>query len=313
MPGPAPTAPMKATPADRLPTGDGWAFEVKWDGYRTVTAVDVPAGTATMWSSNGLDLTGRFGGCVVGLPAAVHGTSAVLDGEVIAFGPDGRPSFQALQSGTGPLAYLVFDLLALNGHDTCELAYRDRRRLLRGVLDDGAGWRVAPWQIGDGAALWSFTAAEGHEGVIAKRLDSRYEPGRRSAAWIKVKHVRRQEFVVGGWLPGTGTRAGTVGALLVGVHRGVGGPLRYAGRVGTGFTQAALRTLHDRLRSLEVPGCPFADGVIAPEVRRRGRWVQPELVAEVGFAEWTDEALLRHPRFVGLRDDRPPASVVRET
>lgn len=306
--------PMKAVPAETLPADDEhWAFEVKWDGYRVIAVVDTRARSVQLFSSRGNPADDRFGAALAGLWQGLHATTAVLDGEVVALDATGRPSFAALQQGTGALGYVVFDLLALDGHDLTGLAYTDRRRLLRAALDDGPTWRVGAWQAGGGPELWAATAEQGLEGVIAKRLDSRYEPGRRSAAWRKLKHVRRQELVVGGWLPGAGARSATFGALLVGVqpHRGGHGPLVFAGRVGTGFDERTLRELRGTLDALATDDCPFAPPLPA-EVRRSGRWVRPELVVEVGFTEWTDDGVLRHPRFVGVRDDKDPADVVRE-
>jgi bifunctional non-homologous end joining protein LigD len=310
----SPFVPMKAAPADRLPHDDDlWAFEIKWDGYRVITVIDVEAETAAMWSSNGLSATSRFGSTVEGIWEAVHGTSAIIDGEVIAFDERGRPSFQALQRGSDRLGYIVFDLLRLNGHDTTGLPYTDRRKLLREVLEDGLGWKVGQWQVGGGAELFDLTESQGLEGIIAKRADSRYEPGKRSGAWRKLKHMKRQEFVVGGWLPGEGNREGTFGALLVGVHERIGGPLTFSGRVGTGFDEPTLKAILAKLRAAAAPDSPFETGAMASPVRRAGQWVRPQLVVEVGFSEWTNEGLLRHPRFLGLRDDKPATEVVRET
>jgi bifunctional non-homologous end joining protein LigD len=308
---------MRAVAAELPPPAEdaAWAYEVKWDGYRVLAEVthDIGAGTGSvrLWSSNGNDRTERFG-AVTGVWEGLNAASAVLDGEVVALGPDGSVSFQLVQRNEGALRYVIFDVLAVNGRDTTGLAYTDRRRLLDQLLEPGPAWEVGAWQIGGGAALAAATAAAGHEGVIAKRADSRYLPGVRSPVWRKVKHRRQQEVVIGGWLPGSGARASTFGALLVGVHDGAGA-LRYSGRVGTGFDDATLRALLAALEARATPTMPFA--ATPPFTRaelRSARWVRPELVAEVAFTEWSIDGHLRHPSFLGLRDDKDPAEIVRE-
>jgi bifunctional non-homologous end joining protein LigD len=308
-------APMKATSGD-LPHDEGWAFEVKWDGIRLVAQVDGAAGTLELRTTNDLDATSRFPE-LVGLPAAVGPHRAVLDGEVVALDEQGRPSFGLLQSrmhitgggGEVPVSFVLFDLLHLDGSDTTDLPYRDRRRLLEEIVEPGPTWQVAPAQD-DGAALLEAARSQGLEGVMAKREESRYEPGKRSRNWIKVKVRRQQEVVVGGWLPGAGGREGQLGSLLVGCYDGAA--LRYAGRVGTGFKSPELDRLGALLADLDQDDSPFDPPPPREVVRAGARFCRPELVVEVAFAEWTSDGRLRHPSYLGQRIDKDPRDVVRE-
>jgi len=209
-----------------------------------------------------------------------------------------------------PVAYLAFDLLYLDGQDLVDLPYTARRELLEGLELDGPGVvAVPPVFAGDGAAALATSLERNLEGVVAKRRDSRYEPGRRSRSWVKVKHVRTQEVVVGGWRPGEGRRAGGIGSLLMGVPGPDG--LDYVGHVGTGFSDAVLDDLAGRLTPLRRTTSPFAREL--PRLDARDAiWVEPELVGEVGFGEWTADDRLRHPVWRGLRVDKSPTDVVRE-
>lgn len=322
--------PMKAV-AGGLPTDDSWAYEIKWDGMRLVAYVNDPAGTPLrLQTTRGLDAAERFPE-LDGLPASL-GITAILDGEVVAF-EDGRPDFGKLQdrmhlvepeairqaAASNPVCYLIFDLLHLDGHDLTDLPYLDRRRLLTRLVDDAVDWRVPPHHLTDGAALLAAVRSQRLEGVIAKRTDSRYLPGKRSSSWVKVKLRNRQELVIGGWQPGEGHRAGSLGSLLLGYHDPGGEPdrppgpeLRYAGKVGTGFSDSELARLTALLAELEVPESPFTPD--PPDlVTRTARWVRPELVAEVTFGEWTSDGILRHSSYLGLRTDKEPSDVVRET
>jgi bifunctional non-homologous end joining protein LigD len=305
--------PMKAVAAEMPAAADDdlWAYEIKWDGYRTLAEVDTTAGRATLWSSNGIDATTRFAPCAQ-VWQSVNAEHAVLDGEVIALDATGRPSFQALQQGTGPLAYVLFDVLSINGNDVTALPYVDRRRLLEQLIEEPpegvtVAWRVGGSQVGDGASLVEATRRAGLEGVIAKRLDSPYLPGRRSPAWRKVKHRLRIEMVIGGFTAGSGARASTLGAVALGAYD-ADGRLVYAGRAGSGFTERSIRELLDLLRPLVVAACPF-DPLPPAAVRRGVTWVRPELVAEVEYAERTSDGILRHPVFLGLRDDKSASDV----
>ena len=316
-------APMKATSGD-LPGGDGWTYEVKWDGMRALSFIDGDA--LRLQSTNLRDVTVSWPE-LVGLPEAIPAATAILDGELVATDADGRPSFGLLQQRmhvTGPaevaaraievpVAYVVFDLLHLDGHDLCGLPLRDRRRLLDQVLEPGPRWRISPLHD-DGPALLEAATDRGLEGLVAKRLDSTYEVGKRTRTWIKVKVRLRQEMVIGGWLPGEGNRTGRLGALLVGYHDapGDGGPLRFAGRVGTGFKDAELTRLGGRLAELATDECPFVPPPPRAEILRGPRWVRPELVAELEFGEWTHDDRLRHPSYLGLRDDKAAKDVTRD-
>ena len=317
---PARLAPMQAQVGGLPPDDDRWAFEIKWDGVRLLAYVE--DGRVCLQSRNMRDVTPQYPE-LHGLGAALGGRSAVLDGEVVAFDEAGRPSFQRLQQRmhvtaegalrglvqSVPVAYMAFDLLHLDGRSTMALPYVERRRLLGALELAGARWQTPAYHVGDGAALLDATRTKGLEGVIAKRLDSRYEPGRRSACWLKIKNWCRQEVVIGGWMPGEGGRSGRLGALLAGHYEA--GALRYAGRVGTGFTEAELARLGGLLAPLRRDTCPFDPPPPAP-VRRLAVWVEPRLVAEVAFSEWTDAGTLRQPAYKGLRDDVDPAAVVRE-
>ncbi|MEA2177943.1 MAG: bifunctional non-ous end joining protein LigD, partial [Solirubrobacteraceae bacterium] len=241
--------------------------------------------------------------------------SAILDGEIVAFDEHGRPSFGRLQhrmhiaseaqakrlSKESPVVYVIFDLLWLDGHSVMGLPYTDRRELLDRLDLKGTNWQVPDHVVGNGTDLQEATRAQGLEGIVAKRLDSTYEPGRRSAAWLKIKNVQRTEVVVCGWMPGEGRRRERIGALLVAVE-GEDGHLRYAGRVGTGFTDRELEHLGTLLRPLERADAPWTTG---PKPPRGAVLVEPRYVAEVEFIEWTSDGVLRAPSYKGLREDVP--------
>ena len=313
---------MKATSAEVPPSGDAWAHEVKWDGMRVLVAHD--ASGTVLTTSNGLDATARFPE-LTRLGDAL-GTPAVVDGEVIAQGPDGRPDFGRLQrrmhlstpmavrevAAEVPVSLVCFDLLWLDGHDLCPLPWRDRRAVLEQLVEPASGWRLSPVHD-DGAVLLEAVVEQGLEGLVSKRLDSAYLPGRRTTSWRKVKVRLHQELVVGGWWPGAGNRDGGLGSLLVGVHdpAAPGNPLRFAGRVGSGLTAIGLREYEALLAPLATDACPF-DPPPPSAVVRQARWVRPEVVVEVAFGEWTADGVLRHPSLLGRRIDKDPAAVVRE-
>jgi bifunctional non-homologous end joining protein LigD len=304
-----------------LPRDDErWAFEIKWDGVRAICHSE--PGRLRLHSRNLLEITARYPE-IARLNRALSHHRAVLDGEVVALDDEGRPDFGTLQrrmhvasetavrrlAREAPVTYVIFDLLWLDGHSLMALPYEERRaRLAELELDGGERWRVPDHVVGHGAQLLAATEEQGLEGVIAKRLDSPYEPGRRSASWVKVKNVHRQEFVIGGWVPGEGKRRERFGALLVGVREGDG--LRYVGRVGSGFSDSELDRLGTLLGPLERGDSPFAPG--GPAIPRGAVFVEPELVAEVEFREWTQGGQLRAPVYKGLRDDKPSDLVVRE-
>ncbi len=312
-------APMMAR-LGRLPEPEGdYAHEMKWDGVRALGYVE--AGTLRLVSRNGKDITAAYPE-LAGLAGATGGHAVVLDGEIVAFDQQGRPSFEALQPRmhqrnplkirqllvTTPVTYLLFDVLHVDTATATTLTYTERRRRLEDLVHAGRHWAIPPYYADGGEHALADSRRLGLEGVVAKRLASPYRPGRRSPDWVKVKNVRTQEVVVGGWRAGEGRRANTVGSLLVGVNDD-SGRLRYAGSVGTGFTDEALRRLGERLAPLRRDAPPF-DGITREEARG-GRWVDPVLVGEVQYAEWTGEGRLRHPSWRGLRDDKDPGEVVR--
>ena len=315
--------PMKAV-AGSVPTEPGWAFEIKWDGMRIVASVD--AGDVRLFSARGAEVTHQFPELGV-LGAHLGGHGAVLDGEVVAFDDAGRTDFGRLQPRMHgqrpsrvaqlrravPVTYVVFDLLAVDDTPTLDLAYLDRRRLLADLVEPVGPWTVPTHQVGDGPALFEAAGRQGLEGIVAKRVDSTSRPGQRSPTWRKCKVRRVQEAVVGGWTPGQGNRSATMGSLLVGVHdpAASGNPLRFAGGVGTGFTDARLTEIMSLLAPLERATPPF-DPPPPRAITRGARWVEPVLVVQVEYAHWTDEGRLRHPSYRGWREDKDPADVVRE-
>ncbi len=313
--------PMLATTAG-LPPDDGtWAYEMKWDGLRAIAEID--HGSLQLWSRTGRDITGGYPE-LQELAAAAGVGQAVLDGEIVAFGGEAWPSFEALQQrmnisapaqvralmATVPVTYLTFDLLSLDGQSLLDQPYTARRALLERLELNGRHWQTPPsFTEAAGTDVLEVSKQHGLEGVVAKRLQSRYEPGKRTSAWRKIKNVRRQEAVVGGWKPGAGGRVGQIGSLLIGVQ-GPGG-LQYAGHVGTGFTQKALAMLGERLAPLRRGTSPFATP-IPPEHARAAVWAEPLLVVEVEFALWTNEGRMRAASYKGLRSDKDPAEVIRE-
>jgi DNA ligase D-like protein (predicted ligase) len=295
--------PMKAVLTDQPFSDPEWIYERKLDGIRCI-AIKADR-RVRLLSRNHLSLNGRFPGVVEALEAD-PATQFVVDGEVVAFA-GAQTSFAALQQrGERPVRIFlyVFDALYLDGEDITALPLRRRKGLLRDALDYQGPIRLTPHRNGDGEALFRDACRKGWEGVIAKRADSPYLQTR-SRDWLKFKCSAEQELVIGGYTAPKGSRT-DLGALLVGYYDA--GELRYAGKVGTGFTRATLADLAQRLEPLRRDGSPFAE-----EVRERSAtWVEPRLVAQVGFSEWTRDGRLRHPRFLGLRDDKAADEVVRE-
>jgi bifunctional non-homologous end joining protein LigD len=313
--------PMLATSGE-LPSPDAaWGFEFKWDGIRAVAYVD--GGRMRLVSRNDRDVP-------VSYPELRHAAedlgsiSAVLDGEIVAFDDTGRPSFGTLQQRMHvtdpnrahrlaeeiPAVYMVFDVLFLDGRSAVDLPYHQRRQRLEALGLGGPRINVPPSFEGGGAAVLQAARDQGLEGVVAKRLGSVYQPGRRSPDWVKVKHLRTREVVIGGWTPGRGRRRATMGALVLG-RPGPDG-LSYVGRVGTGFTDTMLVDLATVLRPLERPSSPFV-GPLPREQAAGAQWVEARLVGEVSFSEWTTEKRLRQPVWRGLRSDKSPADVGPET
>jgi bifunctional non-homologous end joining protein LigD len=297
-----------------LPGDDGWAYEIKWDGVRALAFVE--GGRIRLASRNQNNITPRYPE-LSALGRALGTHEAILDGEVVAF-ENGVPSFQRLQrrmhltsetqvrrlAQSEPVVYIVFDLIWLDGHSVMELSYADRRSLLAKLELSGPAWQSPAHHVGDGEAMLAASRAQGLEGVVAKRLDCPYIPGRRSPGWVKVKNKRTADVVVGGWMPGEGSRSGRLGALVIGFHDG-DGELRYAGRAGSGFTEAELRRVQALLEPLARADSPFA-GTQPPKDTHH---VEPRLVASVEYTDLTEAGTLRHPVYKGLRDDIDPKDV----
>jgi bifunctional non-homologous end joining protein LigD len=311
--------PMLATLAEAAPMAADWSYEIKWDGIRGLLAVE--HGTVAITSRLGNDLSGRYPE-LAGMAAALQ-APVLLDGEIVAFDAAGRPSFETLQqrmhvadarrqaqfAAEAPVAFMVFDVLWLDGTSLLDIAYLDRRDELRGLALDGPNWQTPASVHGaeDGAAMLAASEKLGLEGIVAKRSSSRYEMGKRSRQWLKVKHRREQELVVGGWVEGQGSRRSTVGALLVGYFDDAGA-LHFAGRVGSGFRERDLTMWTQLLADRAVEDSPFVDGAIP----REAQFVRPELVVQVAFTEWTGDGRLRHPVMRARRDDVDPRTVRRE-
>jgi bifunctional non-homologous end joining protein LigD len=313
--------PMNATLGATPPRGEDWGWELKWDGIRALAYID--GGRIRLFTRNGNEVTHRYPE-LRPLGAELGPRQAVLDGEIVALDEEGRPSFELLQSrmhvenasairrlsGEVPVVYMIFDLLWLDGHSLMNRPYADRRERLAALQLAGPSWQAPPHEVGDGAATREISERFGLEGVVAKRLDSVYEPGRRSHAWVKVKYTTAQEFVVGGWLPGEGGRSGTVGSLLIGYYEGADDNrvLRYAARVGSGLRGSDLAYLDRALAERARPTSPFGAG--SPP--KGAHWVEPDLVVQVKFREWTRSGGVRAPVFQGYRTDKSAEEVVRE-
>ena len=301
-----------ATLVDQAPVGDEWLHEIKLDGYRIVARIS--QGKVQLLTRRHNDWTARAPSIARSLSALpVH--SVVLDGELVSVRKDGVTDFQALQNALGDagsenLLYFAFDVLFLNGDDLRSLPLVERKAALAGLLARAKGTaqlRLSDHVVGDGPRFFAQACKLGLEGIIAKRAVAPYRAGR-GQDWLKIKCIARQEFVIGGFTPPAGART-HFGALLIGVREG--DKLRYAGKVGTGFSGRTLSMLHAKLKPLERPDPPFFNPPKGSPVRG-ARWVEPTLVAEVAFTEFTKDGHLRHPSFVGLRDDKAAADVVRE-
>lgn len=306
-------APMLATLTEHYFSDPDWIYERKLDGVRALAVRD--GSTPHLWSRNENSLDASYPELIEAL--AEHGANRfVADGEIVAF-EGRRTSFAKLQSRihlTGadrirrvgvPVFYYLFDLLSYNGFDLTSRSLGERKKVLRAAFDFHDPLRFSAHRTGDGVAFHQEACENGWEGIIAKRGSAPYRHGR-STDWLKFKCVKDQEFVVGGFTEPNGSRSG-FGALLVGYYSG--DRLCYAGKVGTGFDQKTLRALRSRLDDLERSDPPFADRV----AEHRVHWVRPELVAQIGFTEWTRDGKLRHPRFAGTREDKSAREVVRET
>jgi bifunctional non-homologous end joining protein LigD len=306
---------MAAALVDELPAGEEWLYEAKFDGYRAIAIKD--DSNVRVLSRRGNDLSKDYP-AVVDAVAALHAKSAVVDGEIVAFDADGRPSFQELQHRAAlnsAIRYFAFDLLYFNGEELSGMALGERRRRLARLVR-GSSLELSEELIGTPDQVIQAVAQVGLEGVVAKRRDSRYEPGKRSGLWRKLKIQRRQEFVIGGYKP----EDRNFQSLVVGYYENR--RLRFAGRVRAGFTPAQRTALFARLKPLRVEQCPFADlptgktshwgeGVTEEDMKLL-KWVTPALVAEIAFTEWTRDGHLRHSAFVAMREDKQATEVVRE-
>jgi bifunctional non-homologous end joining protein LigD len=316
--------PMLAVAGSMPERDDGWSYEFKWDGVRAIVYVD--GGRPRVLTRNDRDVSATYPE-LRAMAESLGGTRVVLDGEIVAFDSAGRPNFGVLQArmhvarptptlvSDVPVSYLAFDVLYLDGESLLEASYSRRREVLESLALSGPSWTVPPSLPGPGADVLAASKAQGLEGVVAKRLSSAYLAGKRSDCWLKVKNIRTQSCVIGGWKPGEGNREGRIGSLLLGVYDDVG-VLHYAGHVGTGFSQQTLKDLGGRLAAIERPSSPFAttpsSEAVPREHSRGAHWVAPTLVCEVAFTEWTKDGRLRHPSYQGLRADIDPKDVRRE-
>jgi len=311
--------PMLASSGPVPDEEDQWAFELKWDGVRAIAYLR--PGRVRIESRNLNDVSGRYPE-LRALGRQLGMREAVLDGEIVAFEEHGRPSFSHLQprmhqtsqsaikrlARSTPVTYVIFDVLYLDGQSTMALPYRERRALVERLDLNGSAWQTPANHLGDGRDFLAVTAEHGLEGVIAKRLDSPYRPGERGGEWLKVKNTNRQELVIGGWLEGKGNRTGQIGALLMGYHEEQAErALRYAGRVGTGFSRSELERLGAQLGARRRRTSPFAKHGVQPP--KDAHFVKPDLVAEIEFSHWTPDRILRHSSYRGLRTDKRAAEV----
>ena len=310
--------PMLAQLALLPPREENWGFEYTWDGVRATCYWH--GGRLRLASRNLLDITEQYPE-LSELGARLSPGSLILDGEIVALDDHGKISFGRLQQRMHlanratlarrrfeiPVHYMIFDVLYRDGRSLTSLPYAQRRDVLAELALDGPYWRTPPWHRGSGDAMYETALANGLEGVVAKRLDSSYEPGRRSSAWLKIKSTQRQEFVIAGYLPYRGQKSSGVGALLLGYYD-VQGRLAYAGKVAAGFTPEDRLDLMRRLDALARQTSPFEVG----SAEGQSLFAHPRLVGEVRFLDWTAEGNVRHSSFLGLRFDKQASEVVRE-
>ena len=299
--------PMKAQLVDAPFDDDRWLFEVKWDGIRLVSFID--GGKVSLQTRAGRIVDDEYPQ-LQAISRLVNAKQAVLDGEIVALDEEGRPSFQLLQNRgkePHPMQYVVFDIVYLDGQRLFRVPLEDRKRLLRDIVHDSALLKYSDHVPGQGKAFFKAAQQKRLEGIVAKLRDSPYQPGVRSSAWLKVKAVLQQEVVIGGFTAPRASRK-YFGALIVGVHDD--GKLVYTGHTGGGFDERTLAQVATLMKPLIVKESPFSGP--PPHTNEKPTWVRPKLVAEVKFAEWTRDGVMRQPIFLGLRDDVEPREVRRE-
>lgn len=321
-------SPMLAKPSSSIPKRiSEYGMEIKWDGIRALSYIT--NGSIQIVSRNGIDITFRYP--EIQPLAQKLGQTVILDGELTAFDETGKPSFALLQQRMNleipalirkaamrlPVTYIIFDILQLNDQLLIHQSYQQRRFELARLELTNLSWSTPPYHTEDAAAFLEASRTLGLEGIILKRLHSRYIPGKRSDDWLKIKNFLRQEFIIGGWTPGEGSLTGSIGALLLGYYdvtpeaaatRGEPQKLLYAGSCGTGFSIATRKQLQEMLQPFSIPTPPFAN-----DPKKAGaQYVQPLIVAEISFAEWTPAHTLRHSSFLGLRTDKQASYVISE-
>jgi bifunctional non-homologous end joining protein LigD len=318
-----PVLPMMAALGE-MPSGSGWSYELKWDGIRVIAEVD--DGVCRLWSRNSHDVSGGYPELIGLAEAPGLRLPAVLDGEIVTLDENGAPSFGLLQRRMHvrdprqlrhlitevPVSVRLFDVLRFDGEWLLEATYDDRRGLLDSLDIGDPFWEIPP-ALQDGAEALDQSAAQGLEGVVAKRRKSRYLPGRRSADWIKIKPVRTRDVVLCGWHPGEGNREGRIGSFYCGAYAEPGGELLLIGKVGSGLDFATLDMLSAELSGLEIDRPAFDPATIPATDRRRAHWLDPVLVAEVTYSGWAGDGRLRHPVWRGLRLDIDPEAVLVES
>ncbi|MBV8214504.1 MAG: non-homologous end-joining DNA ligase [Verrucomicrobia bacterium] len=305
---PAHVPPMVAESAKAAFDSPDWIFEIKLDGYRAITVFD-SAGEAHLWSRNGLPLEAKFP-ALANAVSKLKLRSTILDGEVVALDENGIPRFQLLQrfqkQPKAPTLYYVFDVLWYKGEDLTGKSILERRSVLERILKPTAGIQLGNYVEDEGKALFELTKERGMEGIIAKRKDSIYRPGKRSSDWLKIKTRLQQEFVVGGFTAPKGSRK-HLGAIVLGAY--TKGKLRHYGYAGSGFTEKGLKDAIERMKPFFVDKCPFTN---PPNIKEKIQWVRPDLVCEVEYAELTADDQLRQTTFLGWRDDKKAREVVLE-
>jgi bifunctional non-homologous end joining protein LigD len=301
-------SPMMAQSAKEPFDSPDWIFEIKLDGYRAITVFDA-AGKPYLWSRNGLSLEQKFPAISQSV-ARLKLRSTILDGEIIAVDENGIPRFQLLQrfqkQPTAPTVYFIFDVLWADGTDITTKTVMERRAVLESIIKPKSGIQLGSFVECEGKALFDLAKTKGMEGIVAKRKNSIYRPGKRSSDWLKIKSRPQQEFVVGGFTEGKGSRK-QLGALLLGAYQN--GKLHYFGHAGSGFSNKGLREAIDRMKPLFTDKSPFEN---PPRIPEKIQWVKPKLVCEISFAEWTQDGELRQTVFLGWRDDKKAKEVVLE-